>query len=415
MNNLISYICLTGLVLPLVLLVRNKGYLSTNRYLAGFLFFSSLYLLENFIFFYGRSEFWVSFFTNTHAFFYLIGPFAFFYVRSILTDRSKLSKADYLHFGLFGISFIGYLPYFFSSWDHKELIASNIMSNDWDMAPFHINKIIPHKSDQLFNLLQTYFYCISLWYLLCHYKKPNNSYIIKTGQYKLIRKWLFSFVSIFSIIAINFTIAMAYIWEYDDKLVFLQLANGALLFASCVYVFMNTSVLFFPNILYGLPVELGPKPLQPDLNTTYQAQSTTGTTTSLVPVDATTLHESKAVPKLFTQNYIRIIELALQKCIDSKAYLKQDFKLATMSMDSGIPAHHLTYYFNDTLGCSFSDWRNNLRIADSIELIEADKTNQYTLQAIGELAGFSSNSTFLRAFKNTTGYTPSEYLSKMEG
>jgi AraC-like DNA-binding protein len=414
LNSLISYICLTGLVLPFVLLVRNKGYLSTNRYLAGFLFFSSLYLLENFNFFYGRSEFWVSFFTNTHPFFYLIGPFAFFYVRSILTDHSKLSKADYLHFALFGISFIGYLPYFFSSWDYKELIAYNIMSNDWDMAPFHINKIIPHKLDQLFNLLQTYFYGISLWYLLWRHKKQNNSYIIQTGQYKLIHNWMISFVLIFSIIAINFTIAMAYLWEYDDKLVFLQLANGALLFASCVYIFMNTSVLFFPQILYGLPVELISKPLQPNLNT-FEAHTAKDTSTALVPLDLVTLPESKIPLQLFTQDYINIIELALQNCIDSEAYLKQDFKLGTMSIDSEIPAHHLTYYFNVTLDSSFSDWRNNLRIAHSIKLIEADKDIQYTLQGIGELSGFSSNSTFLRAFKNTTGYTPSEYLSKMVG
>ena len=283
------------------------------------------------------------------------------------------------------------------------------------MAPFHINKIIPHKSDQLFNLLQTYFYCISLWYLLWHYRKENNSYIIDTGQYRLIRSWLLSFVSIFSIITINFTIAMSCMWNYDDKSVFLQLANGALLFASCVYVFMNTSVIFSPDILYGLPVDPVPILLQPDFNTISQAQNTTGITNALVPVNPITLTESIAAPKLFTQNYIRIIELALQKCIESKAYLKQDFKLATMSMDSGIPAHHLTYYFNVTLGSSFSDWRNNLRIAHSIELIEADKDIQYTLQGIGELSGFSSNSTFLRAFKKSTGYTPSEYLSKMVG
>jgi AraC-like DNA-binding protein len=414
LNSLISYICLTGLVLPLVLLVRNKGYLSTNRYLAGFLFFSSLYLLENFIFFYGRSEFWVSFFTNTHPFFYLIGPFAFFYVRSILTDNSKLSRVDYLHFALFGISFIGYLPYFFSSWDYKELIANNIMSNNWDMAPFHINKIIPHKLDQLFNLLQTYFYCISLGYLLWRHKKQNNSYITQTGQYKLIRRWLLSFVSIFSIIAINFTIAMVYLWEYDEKLVFLQLANGALLFASCIYVFMNTSVLFFPQILYGLPVELISEPLHQDLNT-IQVQRAMGASTSFMPIDTVILPEPKTPLQLFTQDYINIIELALQNCIDSQAYLKQDFKLGIMSIDSEIPAHHLTYYFNVTLNSSFSDWRNNLRIAHSIKLIEADKDIQYTLQGIGELSGFSSNSTFLRAFKNTTGYTPSEYLSKMVG
>jgi hypothetical protein len=112
LDSVIAYICLTGLFLPLVIFYFNKGYLSANRYLAGFLFFSALYLLENFYFFYGKSLAIIAFFTTTHAFFYLIGPFAFFYVRSILRDNSKLSKTDYLHLVLFVVSFIGYFPYF---------------------------------------------------------------------------------------------------------------------------------------------------------------------------------------------------------------------------------------------------------------------------------------------------------------
>jgi hypothetical protein len=109
-NNLesfITYICLTGMFLPFVILFYNKGYLSANRYLAGYLFFAALYLLENFSFFYGKSLFGIACFTTTHAFFYLIGPFSYFYVRSILTDNSKISKYDFLNYALFAVSFLG--------------------------------------------------------------------------------------------------------------------------------------------------------------------------------------------------------------------------------------------------------------------------------------------------------------------
>jgi AraC-like DNA-binding protein len=413
MNDIIAYICLTGLVLPIVILYINKGYLSTNRYLAGFLFFASLYLLENYHYFYGQNKFWVTIFTNTHAFFYLIGPFAYFYVRGILTDQSKLHGADYLHFALFGISFIGYLPYiFFSDWAYKGLISENIMSNDWDMAPFRINKIIPHKLDQLLNILHTYFYCISLWYLVWRHKKQKNSFLKKTNQFNLITRWVVLFVTVFTIITINFTLAMAYMWKYDNKDVFLQLANGSLFFASCVYIFINTSVLFFPHILYGLPMELIPIPSRPDAKTSDENLNTIGTVRTLESDISNKGLEFNASLKLFTNEYVNIIERALKTCIESEKYLMQDFKLATISLQSGIPPHHLTYYFNCTLGASFSDWRNNLRIGHSVNLIEADKNKLYTLQAIGELSGFSSYSTFIRAFKNATGCTPGEYVSK---
>ena len=114
MESFFIYICLTGMFLPVVILFYNKGYLSANRYLAGFLFFAALYLLESFYFFYGKSLDGIAFFTTTHAFFYLIGPFSFFYVRSILNDNSNISKRDFLHYALFTLSFLGYFPYFFS-------------------------------------------------------------------------------------------------------------------------------------------------------------------------------------------------------------------------------------------------------------------------------------------------------------
>ena len=141
METIIPYTCLLGLFLPLILLYYNNGYRSANLYLAGFLFFSSLYLLENFYFFYGNSLPRIAFFTTTHSFFYLIGPFAYLYLRSFLRGNNKLSKIDYLHFALFVISIIGYIPYFFSSWENKLEVAQNLYSENWDISSFRLNKI----------------------------------------------------------------------------------------------------------------------------------------------------------------------------------------------------------------------------------------------------------------------------------
>ena len=166
MYSVISYICLTGMFLPLVVLYSNKGYKTPNRFLAGFLFFASFYLLANFYFFFGKSLSILALFSTTGSLFYLIGPFAFLYTRSILKDNADLSKTDYFHFALFAVSFLGSISYFFSDWEYKLAVASNIQSETWDMASFKLNKIIPHKIDQALNVLHTYFYAIGLWYLL---------------------------------------------------------------------------------------------------------------------------------------------------------------------------------------------------------------------------------------------------------
>ena len=390
--------------MPLLILFYNKGYRTANRYLAGFLFFAALYLLENFYFFYGKTLFIIAFFTNTHAFFYLIGPCAFFYVRSILKDNSKLSTTDYLHFALFIISFVGYLPYFFSSWDYKLNIAQNICSENWDMAAFHINKIIPHKIDQGLNVLQTYFYAVSLWYLLWHHKKVAFIPIVTTAQYKLIRNWLYIFIGLVTIITLNFTVAMANMWLYDDKSVFLNRASGALLFASIIYIGMNMAVMFFPHIMYGLPIENQYQPIKGAIpSNTIPIEEKYSDVTDFSS-------EKKKEPELFSPEYIEKIETHLQERIEKQKYLETNCGLSKISDEIGIPAHHLTYYFNGIKKQSFSDWRNQLRVAYAIGILNQGNANQLTLEAIGLKVGFKSNSTFIRSFKNVTGKTPSDYL-----
>jgi len=412
LHSLIAYICLTGLFLPLLILYFNKGYRSANRYLAAFLFFASLYLLENFYFFYGTSANKVAFFTNTHAFFYLIGPCAFFYLRSVVRDSSKLNKTDLLHFALFGISFVGYIPYFFSSWDYKLSIANNILSDNWDMAPFRINSILPHQLDQLLNVLQTYFYCIALWALLVHHRKTKNNPITNTQQYQLIRKWLLLFTGIVTVITINFTVAMANMWLYDSKSIFLDRASGALLFAAIVYVGMNMMVMFFPQIMYGLPLTPKDNSIQ-DTEPTSLFVDTVALEENYADGSVQNEIEGNAAASLFSPEYVEKIEALLQESIKKQTYLEPKCSLSNMSDEIGIPAHHLTYYFNNIKKESFSNWRNQLRVVHVIRILDQGKSNQLTIEAIGEQVGFKSYSTFIRSFKKVAGKTPSDYLESV--
>jgi len=410
LHPIVSISCFLGLVLPLVILFFNKGYRTANLYLACFLFFASLYVLENFIFFYSISLHRIAFATTIHAFFYLIGPFAFFYIRSILRDNSKLSKTDYLHFVLFVISFIGYIPYFFTSWDYKLTIAQNIMSENWDIAPFHLNKIFPHQLDQVLNVLNTYFYSISLWYLIRHYKKPANRSIIHTKQYKLIRNWVLIFATIYSVITINFTIAMSHLWIYDNKSIFLDRANVALLFTAVIYIAMNMAVLFFPHIMYGLPVDIIVRPKGSGTTKIAEPNQPLFTEAILLTQEDSIKNIMRSELQLFTPAYVATIEASLKSCIKQQVFLSIDFKLAQISNELGIPAHHLTYFFNEIMKISFSEWRNDLRINYAKELINQGSANTITLHALSLQCGFASQSTFIRAFKIATGNSPSHYL-----
>jgi AraC-like DNA-binding protein len=414
LHPVVTISCLLGLVLPLIILFFNKGYLSANRYLASFLFFISFYVLEDFVFFYSKSLSRIAFVTNTHAFFYLIGPLAFFYIRSILRDSSKLSKADFLHFALFLICFVGYIPYFFTSWDYKLLIAQNIMSENWDISQFHLNKIFSHKGDQILNVVHSYFYVISLWYLIRHYKKRVYSAIIRTEQYKLIRNWVLIFASIYTVTVINFTVALANKWLYDDKSIFLERANGALIFASVVYIAMNMIVMFFPQIMYGLPTSLPLKATGPELVKLPLDNEILLKDSILLLRDDSTNSIMKSELQLFTMVYLNTIKALLESSSQRQAFLYLDFKLSSLSIEVGVPTHHLTYFFNEIAKTSFSDWRNGLRIDYAMELINQGVANTITLQALSLQCGFASQSTFIRAFRTATGNSSSYYVKSLK-
>lgn len=284
------------------------------------------------------------------------------------------------------------------------------MSEKWDISQFHLNFIFPHLIDQVLNVVHSYFYVICLWYLIWYYKKRDNSSIIHTAQYKLIKKWVLTFASIYTIITINFTIAIATNWLYDDKSVFLDRASDILFLASFVYIGMNIIIMFSPHIMYGLPMDFTLKPEGSEGTKTSEPNQPLLQQDSFVIQDESKNGMIKNELQLFTPLYTTTIEASLQSCVDRKVYLSSDFKLSQISKELGIPAHHLTYYFNDIKKVSFSDWKNGLRIEYAKKQIRQGTTNTITLQALSIQCGFSSQSTFIRAFKNGTGNSPSHYL-----
>jgi len=405
---LTAIITVIGLIMPFLILQFNRGYRTANRFLAAYLFFSSLYLLGNFYFFYGNSESWIAFFVLMHPFFYLIGPFSFIYARSIIKDNNSLTTFDWIHLLPFIISFIGLIPFMFTDWEHKLIVSRDIKSETWDTAKFHINFILSTKVDQALSLLQTIFYAGLNWYMIGkRYKKLRND-IPNVAQYQLIKKWLITFCSIYTIIAINYLFVMLCIWFYPLKSVFLLKANYFLLVASIIYFCVNLSLLFFPQIMYGLPVES-------IVFTNYSQWTEHPNRDQNIenPIDdelnKIISYEDYETAVLFSDEYIDYLNEVLAKYYKEQQYLSETFKLSLISAESGIPIHHLTYYFNFILKTSFSDWRNKLRIEYAIHLFAQGAHKKMNLNGIAEQCGFSIPSTFIRSFKKFTGKTPSEY------
>lgn len=398
---------ITGIVLSFILFFFNKGYKTANRYLAGFFFFISLFILSQYSGLYGQSEVLAAIFASAPTpFVFLIGPLSFFYIRSVLRDHSGLSKADAFHFLLFLLEFIGMIPYFFSSWEYKLEVARVLLSDDWHVTHLSLNKIFVSPINSFLRPLHILAYMGLGWYLmLSYYRKPMRSFT-PLAQTRLVKKWLFIFISVFTAFTVCYCLLTVNLLIYSSKQLF-QANSTALLLAGSVSVLaLNIFTLLFPQILYGLPriIRLVPQPTD-----TNQPQSikeaipeTTAPTTVSVEEEGDAHMENEIAEKL--------AELYKNK----QPWTDKNFSIATLAIQLHVPEHHLRYYFNHGLQVSFSEHRNQLRVEHAKQLLQDDTLHHLSIEGIGAQAGFSSKSTFFAVFKKATGQTPKEFLEQYQ-
>ena len=87
-----------GMVFSILLLIYNKGYKSANIYLGLFLFSFNIVILTHYFYIYSNSKELLAFVLSVplNGLAFAIGPLAFLYVRSILTDNTFFTKKDWV-------------------------------------------------------------------------------------------------------------------------------------------------------------------------------------------------------------------------------------------------------------------------------------------------------------------------------
>jgi len=401
------------MLLSIMLLGIKNGNNAANRYLAGFLFISSLYCLGNYCILFGNSIPLVAvFITCIPSFYYLIGPLAFLYVRSIVKDNSKLTTLDYLHFLLFIIIFTGSLPFLFTSWEYKLKVADSFVNGIFFNTKIQTNFLIPKKVNHLLRPMQTLVYTVLNWRILFIYKNKKSNYSNKI-QFKLIYSWLFAFNCLLTIAAFSYLVGLYNMLTIQSKFLYIDNSRIILLILIISYSVINLCFFIFPKIMYGLPLErlnsINPIHLEP-ISTAEHIDSIAND--NKFEVSSSSTIQSPLF--LFTKEYCDELELHLQKCINGLLHVHADFRLDSLHKISGVPLHHWTLYFNEIKKQSFIEWKNKLRIEYAVKLIEEDFIKEQTFESLAAACGFTTQSTFIRVFKSCTGLSPRDFLKSKQ-
>ncbi len=390
---MLLYITILGFIVSFLLLINIKETNRVNLFLFAFFFINNLYSIAHYATIYSQSKTLIAILlVNFTPLFMLVGPVLYFYVRGVLRDDYRLSKLDWLHFLPAFLLLINITPHLFSSFEDKLDYATRVIQSPAEIVNYKII-IIPPLVKYLARPLIGLFYvilCIRLIVVKFRDERPSNK------QTKLIFNWTIFLIFNTLLVYISFLVFTIFSFQTNDYR--LAEVKGFYFLISTLIglVLLNISLLFFPNILYGLP--------QLDFLLPNKLQQ------------STLEFEPKKLVRSFeiSDEKLQLLHDKIESYTLTKPYLNPDFSLSVMSASTDIPVHHLSYYFNEHLNINFNMWKNDLKINFVIEQIEKGNNEILTLDALAKQAGFVSRTTFLNAFKQKLGLTPTEFLNSLQ-
>ena len=384
-----------GLFFSAILLTYNKGYKTANLYLGLFLFFLNYLTLYHYLIIFNDSQdiLAVLLCIPIRGSAYLVGPLAYLYVKSIIQDNAQFNKYDALHFIMFGIIFIGSLPYNLTSWFVKYQAANDIINHSWNSLNYpDINKFLSSKINYALKGIHIFLYLIGIWTIIIKYEVKKSTLGKRVKQQKIINHWLIFFAAIvtclFVIISIKFVTYLVvedkFTLQFEGKILF------AIVFMGCLVLILG--LILFPQILYGMPVEklrLNDNKIEPKA-----------------------LLSSETENDSFHEDYIEEIRLLLENWKKENKFLNIDSSIYKLAEEINLPIHHVTYFFNQINNEKYIDWRNRLRVEYALSLIDNQKNFDKTIVVLGTECGFRSYATFINCFKLVTGKLPKEYIKE---
>ena len=307
-----------------------------------------------------------------------VGPLIYFYVASLTDPDFRLQKKHRWHF----------VPVIL------DLFPKLVV---WMLLVGLVAQWIePAKSDSWGNFIDTYntyadiprwfsitFYLLLARKLLHRVGIPASTTTLPDSQ----RKWLHQFVNAFLIFQ---GIWLLFLIPYV-----IPSLHGSLLENASYYpIYIPLAILVYWLGIKG-----------------YLQLKLAGSTTQIASVEnevAKNLNVASVFSPDEVNEYIHLLKKAME---ENKLYLEPALQLQTVAGHTGIPQKAISYVLNNHLQKSFNEFVNEYRLAEvKTRLLEGSDTH-LTIAGLALECGFNSQATFQRAFKNSLGVSPREFVS----
>ena len=308
--------------------------------------------------------------------FALLGPSLYFYTHLFLHKKYRYTYFDLIHLVPALILFVNEWLYLFMPFSEKIMVAKLVHLNLRHLFTIPL-VFMDVPMTILFRNWISLFYLLHIYVLFFKFRKSVSFTMLTTLERRRKVSWMFLLLFLTTVIFGELMFKIAFLVEFANFF-YLSISGVGILF-------LIFSFILYPSILYGRGFII--EPIQG-------------------------IKRYIKLPKIILlsqRQFIEIDTLVAVFMIDLP-YTRNDFNLNKVSLGLGIPKHHLTYYLQNHLNLSFNSWRDQLRIIYAKDLISKGEAQSFTLESIGNQAGFKSRDKFTRAFKAQTGSNPSDFL-----
>lgn len=314
-------------------------------------------------------------------------PLSYLYVRVILYNERKINKKDLFHLIPFVLMFINYTPFYLLPTAEKTTIVQAVVSNFNDAFNFKIG-MVPDYINFIFIPLQVTCYVFFQWKLIRSFNKVSKQDEIQK-QITSVLKWVKVIAWASTLFVIGYFILIIDIVLFNSFLNSTFLAQLPSILVCFSFVMISTYLLINPEVLTGLPF------------------------IKYKEIDSSIINkEASKMPFIF-EDYSNEIQL-IDNYFGSNI-ITQDPNLNINKIADAlqIPARELSYIINNHYGKRFNDFLNDSRLKHLVLKLDKHYLNNYTIESLAYEAGFSSKTSFYRAFNKLYKCTPMEYVDKL--
>jgi AraC-like DNA-binding protein len=303
-----------------------------------------------------------------------VGPLIYFYVRAVTDNQFRLSLKHKWHFASAGIDLL------------PKLLVWMVLTG---LVTGWISPAATGKWSDFIDDYNTYTDSVR-WLSLTVYLLLARQYLLDTTAdfSSPQHKWLHQFVNAFLVFQV--------IWLLFLIPYLLPATRGALLDSMSYYpIYIPLAILVYWLGFKGyLQLKLAASEAK-----TSSAENSDPSRHS---------NGSFVLPAEEVIQYIGLLTKAME---EDKLYLEPALQLQTVAAHTGIPQKSISYVLNNHLQKSFNEFVNEYRLAEVKRRLLEGVDTHLTIAGIALECGFNSQATFQRAFKNSIGVSPREFVS----